>query len=106
MQSDYDDEDIVTIIPGRVDHPDAIYALRSPTFYLRKDGVIYATIGAWEYDASKATTPEQKRDVAQLDSDFDTIIEDPEKYIREAVLRSEETTFVSYQQTNPQEGGG
>ncbi|SIN92493.1 hypothetical protein SAMN02745824_2319 [Parasphingorhabdus marina DSM 22363] len=105
MQSDYDDEDIVTIIPGRVEHPEAIYALKSPTFCLRKDGIIYATIGAWEYDASKAKTPEQKRDVAQLDSDFDTIIEDPEKYIREAIIRSEEV-MVSYQQTGPEEGGG
>ncbi|MEL6874116.1 MAG: hypothetical protein AAGM33_01440 [Pseudomonadota bacterium] len=105
MDSDYDDEDTVTIIPGRIEHPDAIYALRSPTFYLRKDGIIYSTVGAFEFDASKARTPEQERDVAMLESDFDTWIEDPEKYIREAVLREEQLVFVSYQQTNHQEGG-
>lgn len=105
MEGDYNDEDIVTIIPGRVEHPDAIYALRSPTFYLRKDGIIYSTVGAFEFDASKAETPAQERDVAQLETDFDTWIEDPEKYVREAVFREEQLVFVSYQQTNPQERG-
>ncbi|MEM8919483.1 MAG: hypothetical protein AAGE37_11545 [Pseudomonadota bacterium] len=105
MDSDYDDEDIVTIIRGRVEHPDAIYALRSPTFYLRKDGIIYSTVGAFEFDASKARTPEQERDVAKLGTDFDTWIEDPEKYVREAVFREEQLVFVSYQQTSPEVGG-
>ncbi|MEO0441015.1 MAG: hypothetical protein AAF067_09080 [Pseudomonadota bacterium] len=105
MDSDYDDEDIVTIIPGRVEHPDAIYALKSPTFYVRKDGIIYSTVGAFEFDASNAETPAQERDVAQLETDFDTWIEDPEKYVREAVFREEQLVFVSYQQTKPQERG-